>query len=125
MYKDLSEYLEKNKSGNSLDSFTYDIFTYFSSLYFIDKEVLRDKLAYDRLSTNKSGYLPEFLKIHTPVIKEYLNLLEKDPDTKRRQGIKRAATVLPTEGKIMYVDYDSPDPIQKVYNVKKSDINFK
>jgi len=125
MYRDLSEYLEKNKSGDSLDSFTYDIFTYFSSLYYVDRSILRDKLAYDRLSSNKSGYLPELLKIHTPIIKEYLNCLEQNPDTKRHRGIKRAATVLPTENKFIYVDYDDYDPVGKIYAVKKSDLNFK
>ncbi len=125
MYREFSYYLHRYKTGNSLDCFTFDIFSYFSSLDFVNKDVLRDKLAYDRLSVNREGSLPEFLKIHTPLIKEYLNYLEKDPMTKRKKGVKRAATVLPTENRLMYVDYDMADPVHRAYNVKKSDINFK
>ena len=125
MYKGFAEYLSEHKTGNSLDDFSFDVFTYFSSQKHVSADVLRDKMAYDRLSSNREGSLPEFLKIHTPLIKELLNHLESDVKTRRKKGVKRAATVLPTEKCLIYVDYTDYDPVYRSYDVKKCDINFK
>jgi hypothetical protein len=65
------------------------------------------------------GTLPEFLKVKTPKIKEMLNLLEENADTKRRSGVKRAATVLLTTNEFVYVDYMDIDPVKKVYPARK------
>jgi hypothetical protein len=48
-----------------------------------------------------------------------LNLLEKNADTKRRSGVKRAATVLLTTKEFVYVDYADMDPVKKTYEARK------
>jgi hypothetical protein len=62
------------------------------------------------------------MKYHSRKIKETLNLLEKNADTKRPYGIKRAATVLLTENKLAYVDYDRCDYVTNRFLVKFTEI---
>jgi hypothetical protein len=59
------------------------------------------------------------LKIHSPKLKEYLNELEKDPKTKKKQGIKRAITLLSSEDSFVYVDYDFQNPVTGKYEIFK------
>jgi radical SAM superfamily enzyme YgiQ (UPF0313 family) len=118
MYKAFSLYLE-NKDAKTLDKLTYEIYRFFSTEAGINKEKLRDMLVLDRLSTNRMGALPEFLKVKTPVIKDTLNQLEKDEKTKRKTNIKRAATVLTTTSEFIYVDYDECDPVTGQYKINR------
>ena len=122
MYKCFSDYILQNGNEKTLDGFTKQIYDYFSTFSFVDKSALRDKMAIDRLATNRMGCLPEFLKVHSLKIKETLNLLEKNADTKRPYGIKRAATVLLTENKLAYVDYDRCDYVTNRFLVKFTEI---
>ncbi|MBO5287712.1 MAG: B12-binding domain-containing radical SAM protein [Clostridia bacterium] len=125
MIEGFSKYVEAQRAKLTLDNFTSHILDYFSSIKCCDKSVLRDCLAQDRLSTNKMGYLPDFLKIHSPEIKRCLNELEKQESTKRRKGVKRACTILPSENKIAYVDYDTPHPVTGCYEIKYIPISIK
>lgn len=109
----------RQKIPNNLDDFTKFVFDFTVAYTGIDKALLRDKMALDRLSTNKMGCLPEFLKIHSPIIKKELLLLDKNKETKRKKGIKRSATVLLTESKLAYVDYDTEDKIKKSYKIRE------
>ncbi len=118
MYKELALYFEDNKA-KTLDELTYGIYVYFSTCEGIDKEKLRDMLALDRLSTNRMGALPDFLKVRTPVIKNMLNHLEKEELTRRMPNVKRAATVLITTSELIYVDYDYCDPVTGQYQVNR------
>jgi hypothetical protein len=119
MYEDLAIYLDSCEKNKTLDELTLNIYTYFQKSPYVCMEKLRDLLAYDRLTTNRMGTLPEFLKVKTPKIKEMLNLLEENADTKRRSGVKRAATVLLTTNEFVYVDYMDIDPVKKVYPARK------
>ena len=119
MYEDLSLYLDSCEKNKTLDELTLNIYTYFQKSPYVCREKLRDLLAYDRLTTNRMGTLPEFLKVKTPKIKEMLNLLDENADTKRRSGVKRAATVLLTTNEFVYVDYMDMDPVKKVYPARK------
>ncbi len=122
MFFEFSEYVQKQNLPNSLDNFTKMIFDYFSACEQVDKKKLRDTLAIDRLATNRMGYLPDFLKIHSPHIKKTLNSLEKNEKTRRPKNIKRAATVLLTENKLAYVDYDYCDYVTNRFLVKFTEI---
>lgn len=122
MYKGFCDYVVENGNEKTLDGFTKQMLDYFSIFDFVDKGVLRDKMAMDRLATNRMGFLPEFLKVHSPKIKETLNLLEKGECTKRPDGVKRAATVLLTENKLAYVDYDQCDYVTNRFLVKFTEI---
>ena len=119
-----AKYCKKEKLENNLDAFTKALFEYFSAQAGFDKNKLRDMLAIDRLSTNKMGSLPEFLKVHSPLLKSTLNELEKSPQTKRKKGVKRAATLLLSEPLFVYVDYDDLDKVKKAYKVNKFFINI-
>ncbi|MBQ8392249.1 MAG: DUF4080 domain-containing protein [Clostridia bacterium] len=119
MYKRFALYLDTKKNSGTLDDFTLCMYEFFSKEKQVNKDYLRDCLAMDRLSTNRMGALPEFLKIHSRVIKKTLNQLEKNENTKRRDKIKRAATVLKSSKELIYVDYDTPDPVTGRFEIKR------
>lgn len=121
---EFAEYCNAHSKSNTLDDFTETLFNYFASLDKIDKSVLRDALALDRLSTNKMGVLPEFLKIHSPLIKKMLNELEKDKETRREKNVKRAATLLLSRPAFVYVDYKNLHKVEKNYKVNEIYINI-
>ncbi|MBE6663102.1 MAG: DUF4080 domain-containing protein [Ruminococcaceae bacterium] len=113
-----------NMVENKLDNFTEAILDYFGSQLYINRRELRDYLALDRLSTNKMGTLPECLKIHSALIKKMLNELEKNPQTRKKKGIKRAATILPSMNEFVYVDYNDLDRVKKAYKINRIFINI-
>lgn len=117
MYLKLGELWNKAKKSNSLDEFTKFLFDASVEIFGADREVLRDKMALDRLSTNKNGSLPEFLKIHSSLIKQTLVELDKDPLTRRKKGVKRSATVLAKEPKFVYVDYVNQNKVKKQFEI--------
>ena len=119
MYEELAIYLDSCKNNKTLDELTLNLYSFFQKSPYVCEEKLRDLLAYDRLTTNRMGTLPEFLKVKTSKIKETLNLLEESKDTKRKTGVKRAATVLLTTKEFIYVDYTDLDPVKKTYGVRK------
>ena len=121
---EFSAYCYQKKIENNLDSFTVAILDYFGGLQYINSRELRDFLAVDRLYTNRMGTLPERLKIHSLLIKNTLNELEKNPETRREKGVKRAATILPSVGKFIYVDYNEIDKVKKTYKINEIFINF-
>lgn len=122
MFLGFAEYVDKKIINNSLDDFTAAILEYFSNKEGVNKLLLRDKLAIDRLATNRMGSLPDFLRVHSPKIKEKLNSLDKNEATKRRKSIKRAATILLSENKLAYVDYDECDYVTNRFLVKFTEI---
>lgn len=122
MFFDFAEHLTGVSSKNTLDSFTEEMYRYFSKKENVDPKVLRDKLAIDRLASNRMGALPEFLKVHSDKIKATLNELERNPDTKRKDGVKRAATVLVSENKLVYVDYTDKDLVTERFMVNFAEI---
>ena len=121
---DFALFCEQENIKNTLDDFTEAILKYFGAQQYINSRELRDFLAIDRLSTNKMGTLPESLKIHSPFIKNMLNELEKNEATRKEKGVKRAATILLTKYKFIYVDYKNIDKVQKNYKVYEIPIKF-
>lgn len=121
---DFAQFCDREKVKNTLDDFTLAMMNYFGGQLYINRRELRDYLAIDRLSTNKMGTLPEFLKIHSPIIKKMLCELEKDKVTRREKNVKRSATILPSMNKFIYVDYKNIDKVQKSYRINEVFINF-
>lgn len=121
---EFAKHCEKIKLSNTLDAFTEALYNYFLTKEWIDRLVLRDMLALDRLSTNKMGVLPEFLKVHSPLIKKMLNELEKNKETRREKNVKRAATVLASRPYFVYVDYKNLHKVEKTYKVNEIYINY-
>ena len=118
-YTGLAVFVKKNQKSHSLDELSRCVYEYLCGTDFLDKRLVRDFMAMDRLSTNRMGALPEFLKIHSSKLKEYLNLLEQNPETRAKRGIKRAITLLESENAFVYVDYDSENKVTKEYKIIK------
>ena len=119
-----AEYCKENLKNNTLDDFTEAVYNYFLGVDGVNKNVLRDMLALDRLSTNKMGVLPEFLKVHSPLIKKILNELERDKETRREKNVKRAATLLLSRPAFVYVDYKNLHKVEKNYKVREIYMNM-
>ena len=120
-FLDFSRFLS-NISLKTLDELTFEIYTYFSSLSQISKNQLRDCLVMDRLATNRMGTIPEFLKIHSPLTKKFLNSLEENEETKKPQNTKRAISLLSSMDKYVYVDYTELNPVTKEYKLYQKNI---
>jgi hypothetical protein len=118
LYTGLALFVKNHEKSKTLDELSLLVYQYLCS-NIENENIIRDLMAMDRLSTNKMGALPEFLKIHSPKLKEYLNELEKDPETKKKQGIKRAITLLSSEDSFVYVDYDFQNPVTGKYEIFK------
>ncbi len=122
MFMNFSTYLSKKQLPKTLDQLTLEIYTYFSGFKQISKNELRDVLVMDRLSTNRMGTIPEFLKIHSPLTKQLLNELEKNEKTKKTKNTKRALSLLSSMDKYVYVDYTEPNPVTKEYELYQKSI---
>lgn len=118
-YTRLALFVQKEQNSPSLDDFSLCIYDYLCLCEEIDSDKVRDLMAMDRLSTNRMGALPEFLRIHSPMLRECLNLLEQNPDTRSKSGIKRSITLLKTEKAFVYVDYDCKNPVTNQYKLIK------
>lgn len=117
----LAEYVN-GKQAKTLDEFTERAYEFYGGLPNANKSKLRDALAIDRLATNRMGALPGFLKVKHPNLKKTLNRLEQNDSMKRPKNVKRAATVLLTENKVAYVDYDDCDYLTNRFLVKFTEI---
>ena len=122
MFMNFSNYLSKKQLPKTLDQLTLEIYTYFSGFKQISKNELRDALVMDRLSTNRMGTIPEFLKIHSPLTKQLLNELEKNEKTKKPKNTKRALSLLSDMDKYVYVDYTEQNPVTKEYELYQKSI---
>ena len=116
-YTSLAIYLENHQISGSLDDFARAVYDHFSSLDCIDKDELRDNMALDRLASNRMGVLPSFLKYKTEKIKSYLNFLEQDEKTRKKNAVKRSATFLKKKNLFAYVDYDEKNSVTGQYNI--------
>lgn len=68
------------------------------------------------------GTIPEFLKIHSPLTKQLLNELEKNPETKKPKCTKRALSLLSSMQEYVYVDYENIDTVTKEYKIYRKNI---
>ena len=118
-FMSFSEYYKMQHEVKTLDQLTKCLFEFLVFELKLDKQVVRDKLVRDRFSTNRMCQLPEFLKIHSPQIKSILRSLEMDESTKLEKGKVRKATLLPSEGKFIYVDYQINDKVKKIYEIRE------
>lgn len=110
-----------NISGISLDCYTALVFDYFSRWENIDKSVLRDSLACDRIATNPAGYLPPALtdEDESNRLKQILKQMSLNSETAKIKGIKRGAAILYSENCVVYANYTDKDPVTGEYELKK------
>lgn len=97
------------KASMPLDEYTRLVFEYFGGVQGVEKARLRDLMCIDRLRTNRSGKLPECLKIKDASLAKVTAKLQSNPKTKLQSGVKRAVCILYTENKAVYVDYQEDD----------------
>lgn len=119
IYTELGAFVKAKEKTRSLDELSWLVYECLVAHKEICADMLRDYMVLDRLATNRTGSLPEFLKIHSPKLKEILNLLEKDLKTKRRFGVKRAITLLKTSNSAVWVDYDIKNPVTGQYKLNE------
>ncbi len=98
-----------------LDTLFCRLYEYASSVKRVDRCVLRDKLLYDRIETNNSCVIPQALKIKDTRLKALANvLLQRYP---KPCGVRRSVGILYTENKVIFADYDIPNPVSGKYKV--------
>lgn len=105
------------KLSMPLDEYTKLVFEYFSKLPGVSKAKLRDIMCCDRLRTNRSGKLPECLKIKDALLSKVTSELQNNPKTKPQAGTKRAVCILYTENTAVYVDYDEKNAKNTEYKL--------
>lgn len=102
---------EKGTEKISLDRYTELVFGYFSSLSGIDRAVLRDLMACDRIATNASGKLPAALRIADAALKNTIRTVEAAAEFRAKKGIKRGYAMLYTKNCIVFADYINKNPV--------------
>lgn len=109
-----------NKTANiALDTYIQMVLNYFSDKYKLDKTVLRDILACDRLATNASGSLPQILRVKDPDLRNRIKNFEwNNPPSK---GVRRGYAYLYSEERLVYVDYTDKHPVTGEYQLIKVD----
>ncbi|HAN21867.1 MAG: hypothetical protein A2Y15_06320 [Clostridiales bacterium GWF2_36_10] len=113
------------KQSSSLDEYSFLIFDYFSAKKNCDRIKLRDLMVCDRLSTNSTGLLPDFLRVKDLALSKIKAKLDNDPATRQQKGVKRGLALLYSQPYAVYVDYNfkNKNPITGEYKLKKLRIN--
>ena len=119
LLSELAEFIGNKTYRISLDEYTYKIYNFL--LKYTDKDTLRDTLVCDRLCSDSSGNLPEFLKVYD----DRLRYAKRDIDEcdPKRSGVKRAYALLKSRNAVVYVDYDKKDKITGRYNIHRKIYN--
>ncbi|MBR3947901.1 MAG: DUF4080 domain-containing protein [Clostridia bacterium] len=106
--------LEKGEKGSiPLDKYTNLAFEFFSSLEGVDRAVLRDKMLFDRITTNNSDVIPEALKVEDKKLSKVKKAFAKLYPPKK--GEKRTVAILYTENKAVLVRYENKNPVSGEY----------
>ena len=110
----LGERFYKNGTP-ALDSLFCGLFEYCSSMQGVEREVLRDKLVYDRIRHNSSCVIPEGIRVYDKRLKGISRALsERYPQT---PGVRRCVAVLYSEDSVIFADYDKKHPVTEHYEV--------
>ncbi len=100
-----------------LDEFTAIVLEKFGALCGVDRDILRDKLCRDRLSTNASAKMPECLKVPDARLAKAVYLLGQMKGHALKKGVKRAVCLLYGEKSVIYADYPENAPKDGKYTV--------
>ncbi len=101
----------------SLDAYTEALYAACSTWDGIDKAVLRDVMACDRLATNPSGLLPACLQQNETLRKQHKRLMETDERFKRPDKVKRGTAWV--DDSLVYADYQNPHPVTGEYRLHR------
>lgn len=114
------EYTANRTTNIALDDYTTLILDYFCDTYKLDKTVLRDIMACDRLATNASGSLPQVLRVKDAALKQRIKDFERH--TPQIKGVRRGYAYLYSENRLVYVDYKDKNPVTGEYRLTKVDL---
>lgn len=89
----------------SLDDYTAFFLKYCASLQRVDKEILRDLLVKDRLSTISTGRLPPCLYRQDAQLSAVIRRLKENPATAPQKGVRRGVALLYATKTVCWVDY--------------------
>lgn len=103
-----SEFAKKTGHGHgvSLDDYTAILQEFCATLPYVEREILRDLLIRDRLSTNPSGRIPKCLYRQDSRMEKVIKWLSNNPDTKPQKGLRRGIAILNSTNTVCWVDYD-------------------
>ena len=90
----------------SLDDYTAILQEFCATLPYVEREILRDLLIRDRLSTNPSGRIPKCLYRQDSRMEKVIKWLSNNPDTKPQKGLRRGIAILNSTNTVCWVDYD-------------------
>ena len=93
------------KPAMPLDEYTALAFEFFASLDGVERAVLRDKMCRDRLMSNRSGKLPDCLKIKDTRLAAVTAALGAMPLHAPKEHMRRAVCLLYSEKTVVYADY--------------------
>lgn len=122
MFTKVGEYMSGFKEQIPLDEYTDLCFAFFKNVKGVDSKVLRDKMLLDRLATNSSGVIPKSLKVEDKLLKEVKKMLENNPATSSKKGVRRSVALLYSENKGVYADYKAKNPVTGEYPLQFFDI---
>lgn len=106
----------EGKGSLSLEAYTALVQQTLSALPGVDAAFLRDALILDALATRGDGRLPVCLHYADPLLRRGKILLEQNPETRSRKGVRRGVALLYGAKKLVYADYDrEKDPVTGEY----------
>lgn len=115
---EFGEYAHRNGfPGMSLNQYSNMLMEFCLQKNGLDLTVLRDVLVLDRLATDSSGVLPDFLKIQDTALRRAKKMIEADYLTKRKPGVRRSVALLYSRSSVVYVDYLQRHPVTKEYEI--------
>lgn len=115
----------------SLERYSTELFEYFKNHKGVSENELRDVMAFDRITSDKTGKLFPCLHIGDPRLKNVsiaiknveLDIFENQRE--KAKGGKIGFCILYSQGKqtVLFADYTDYDPVKNVYNNKTVDLS--
>ncbi|MBO4953783.1 MAG: B12-binding domain-containing radical SAM protein [Clostridia bacterium] len=115
LFERIADQLGALPAGTTLDRFTEMLLPILLSFPCVEKDLLRDALVTDRLSTDASGRVPLCLDPKDERIGPLRHLLDEDSNTRRPGGIRRGMVCLKSKPYAIYADYVKPHPVTGRY----------
>ena len=114
---------DKKLKASSLDSYSQALFDFFSKKEQVDANILRDCIAFDRITTDKTGRLfgflhrpDERLKTINNIVKTVeLSIFDRQIE-KAKQGKIGFCILYSEQEQIVFTDYTSYDSVNNIYN---------
>lgn len=106
--------------GCTLDAFTEFVFDFCRQELPLSEGEIRDSLILDRLASNNTGHLPDFLFDGENELKAIKKRLSKMPEYREAKGVRRGYALINSGRTLCIADYrpENLDPITSRYGVR-------